>query len=229
MNGEPLPYLLRTDSMVVFIIFFCLILVVYILLNGKRFLLYKLKALFRNSERSGKYSDVTTDDAHYSFLLILHACILWGVSIYIFLMNIFSELTQSFSSYILLGLICCIVFLLLLKCLMLSFINWVFFDKVRNTIWIKTYYNIFVWSGLLLLPIVLLVVFGNLSLDFFSYWVISVAIFMKIVLFFKYFNNFFKNFHGCFHLILYLCTLEILPDILLWKTIWVTSHFLLQL
>ena len=229
MNGEPLPYLLRTDSMIIFILFFCLILVAYISLDSKKILLNKLKELFAGRERNSIYWDVTTDDARYTFLLILHACILWGICIYGYLTDVSPELSQSYSYYLLFGLIGCIAVFLLLKCLMFSFINWVFFDKVRNAVWIKTYYNIFSWSGLLLLPVVLLIVFGNLSLDISFYWVAFIAILMKIVLFFKCFNNFFKNFHGCFHLILYLCTLEILPDVLLWKSIWVTNHFLLQL
>ncbi len=229
MNGEPLPYLLRTDSVVVFALFFCIILVAYILLDNKKYLSYKFKDLLANRERNSRYIDVTADSMHYSFLLILHACVLWGICIYSYLIDHSTESFRLFSPYLLLGLICCFIVFVLLKSFLQSVVNWVFFDKMRNANWIKTYYNIYIWSGLLLLPIVLLVVLGNLSLNIFSYWICLVVIIMKIVLFFNCFNNFFKNFHGCFHLILYLCALEILPDVLLWKSIWVTNHFLLQL
>ena len=229
MNGEPLPYLLRTDSVVVFALFFCIILVAYILLDNKKYLSYKFKDLLASRERNSRYIDVTADSMHYSFLLILHACVLWGICIYSYLIDHSTESFRLFSPYLLLGLICCFIVFVLLKSFLQSVVNWVFFDKMRNANWIKTYYNIYIWSGLLLLPIVLLVVLGNLSLNIFSYWICLVVIIMKIVLFFNCFNNFFKNFHGCFHLILYLCALEILPDVLLWKSIWVTNHFLLQL
>lgn len=228
MNGEPLPYLLRTDSVVVFVLFFCVILVAYILLNNKKYLSYKLKDLLGNREKNSRYIDITADSMHYSFLLVLHACALWGICIYGYLINNSPEFLRPYSPYFLLGLIFCMIIFVLLKSFLYSFINWVFFDKMRNASWIKTYYNVFIWSGLLLLPIVLLLVLGDLSLNIFLYWLLFVVIIMKIVLFFKCFDNFFKNFHGCFHLILYLCALEFLPGVLLWKSIWVTNHFLLQ-
>ena len=49
--------------------------------------------------------------------------------------------------------------------------------------------------------------------------ILLVVLFTKILLFYKCIRNFFSYLHGFLHLILYFCTLEIIPDLLLWKGI----------
>lgn len=219
MTGEALPYLLRSDWMITLLLFVCLILVSYALSKGKRHLLLQLKNFIVNRERGNLFDDVTTEDVRYTFFLLLHTCILSGLCVYNYFANTVPELFQMYSHALLLGVfVGCMILLFFFKCLAYAFVNWVFFDKVRNAIWLGAYYQVSIWMGVLLLPVILLIVYFDLSFHTFLYLVGCVLILSKITLFFKCFNNFFNNFHGSFHLILYLCTLEILPDILLWKS-----------
>lgn len=51
----------------------------------------------------------------------------------------------------------------------------------------------------------------------------------KILLFYKCIRNFFNHFHGILHLILYFCTLEIIPLLFLWKgLIYINNIFILK-
>lgn len=229
MKGESLPYLLRADGMITVLLFLCLVLVSYVFSRGRKHLLSQLKGFVTNRERGSLFDDATTEDIRYTFLLFFHTCVLLGLCVYYYYANTLPELFYRYSHYLLLAVfVGSIVLLFFLKCLAYTFVNWVFFDKKQNTIWMDAYYNVIVWSGFLLLPVILLIVYFDLSFSAFLYLVGSVLILTKITLFFKCFSNFFKNFYGSFHLILYLCTLEILPDILLLKNIVSVNKLFIQ-
>lgn len=103
----------------------------------------------------------------------------------------------------------------------------VFFNKTKNMIWIESYFNVIIGAGFLLFPIVLLIVYFDLSPQLAPYFIGFVIIIAKILLFYKCFSNFFNKFHGAFHLILYFCALEILPDFVLWKGIILANNILI--
>ncbi|MBO4999387.1 MAG: DUF4271 domain-containing protein [Bacteroidaceae bacterium] len=229
MTGESLPYLLRADWMITLLLFLCLVLVSYVFSNGRKHLLSQLKGFVTNRDRNSLFDEVTTEDIRYTFLLIFHTCVLLGLCIYNYFANTQPELFQIYPHYVLLAVfVGCMVALFLIKCLVYSFVNWIFFDKVRNTVWMTSFYNVTIWSGFLLLPVILLIVYFDLSFQSSLYLIGCVLVFVKITLFFKCFRNFFNNFYGSFHLILYLCTLEILPDILLWKSIVSVNKLFIQ-
>ncbi|MZU51428.1 DUF4271 domain-containing protein, partial [Escherichia coli] len=108
-----------------------------------------------------------------------------------------------------------------------SFVNWIFFNKTRNIIWLESYFNVVIGAGFLLFPIVLLIVYFDLSPQIAPYFIGFVIIIAKILLFYKCFSNFFNKFYGAFHLILYFCALEILPDFVLWKGIILANNILI--
>ena len=51
MQGQPLPYQLRSDAFVTGIILICFVLFSYSLKNGKKYVLQRIKALFQYKER----------------------------------------------------------------------------------------------------------------------------------------------------------------------------------
>ena len=106
-------------------------------------------------------------------------------------------------------------------------INWIFFEKVRNLSWTVSYFNVIVWLGLVLLPVILLTVYFDLTASNSFLFMALVIISAKILLFWKCFHNFFGKIHGILHLIMYFCTLEILPDLILWKGILISCNKLI--
>ena len=229
MNGESLPYLLRNDSMITVILFGSLMVVAYVLSNGKKHLSQQLKHIIINRERNNLFDNTTTNYPHYTLLLIVHTCTLSGVCIYYYFAKTLPHLFKEYLHYQLLGgYIGSTLILFIIKYLLYTFTNWIFFDKMQSKNWINIYTNIFIWSGFFLLPIVLLIVYFNLSLYISLLLACFVIIITKFLLFYRCFSNFLTNFHGCFHLILYFCALEILPDILLLGIITKINNFLLQ-
>lgn len=228
MSGEALPYLLRSDGMVTSVLFLSLVLVAYVLSKGKKILMNQLQTFVTNRERGSIFDEATSGEVGHTFFLMFHSCMVWGMFIYYYYSRTMPELFQMYShGWLLAGYIGGVVGLFVFKCLIYSLVNWAFFDKTRNTIWMSSYYNVTIWQGILLLPIVLLVVYFDLSFLLAVVFACFLFFLVKLLLFFKCFSNFYENFHGAFHLILYLCTLEILPDFFMWKAFGLVNDFLL--
>jgi hypothetical protein len=73
-------------------------------------------------------------------------------------------------------------------------INWVFFEKYRNLSWIDSYFNVIVWLGLILLPVILLTVYFDLTIGISLFFMAFAIILAKILLFWKCFSNFLERF-----------------------------------
>lgn len=220
MNGIPLPYQLRSDWVVTGILFLCFILASYVLAHGKRHLKQQFKNFASSKERGSLFDEGTAPDVHYTLALILQTCILLGFCCYDYFSDHSPHLFSMVSHALLLGTyIGSIVFFFVIKWLLFGFVNWIFFNKIKSLIWQRAYFNIVIGAGFLLFPIVLLIVYFDLSPQIAPYFVGFVIIIAKILLLYKCFSNFFNKIYGSFHLILYFCALEILPDFVLWKGI----------
>ena len=212
MSGEPLPYLLRNDWMVTAVLFGCIVLVSYVLGKERRYLSLQLKGFFNFRERASLFDDATTSDIHYTILLLFHSCLMYP---HIALLGLFVIVN---------------VVLLVVKGGLYEWVNWVFFTKSRCNDWLSAYLNVNAWTGLLLLPAVLLLVYFGKGSGITPFLALSVLVLSKILLFYRGFCNFFPNFYGSLHLILYFCTLEILPDLLVWRGILlINDYFILKI
>ena len=173
-------------------------------------------------------SDTTASDVRYTLVLILQTCILSGFCVYDYFSDHDLLLFRTVPHCLLLSIyIGYVVFFFVIKWLLYSFVNWIFFNKTRNIIWLESYFNVVIGAGFLLFPIVLLIVYFDLSPQIAPYFIGFVIIIAKILLFYKCFSNFFNKFYGAFHLILYFCALEILPDFVLWKGIILANNILI--
>lgn len=227
MSGIPLPYQLSSDWMVTGILFLCFILASYVLAHGKKHLEQQLKGFALSKERASLFDDTTASDVRYTLALILQTCILSGFCVYDYFSDHDSILFSTVPHYLLLSIyIGYILIFFVVKWLLYSFVNWIFFNRIRNKIWIESYFNVVIGAGFLLFPIVLLIVYFDLSPQFAPYFIGFVIIIAKILLFYKCFSNFFHSFHGALHLILYFCALEFLPDLVLWKGIILANNIL---
>jgi len=227
MIGEPLPYLIQSDWMITILMFFCIVLVSFVVSREKKYLLQQLKSFFETRERSSMFDESNVIDTRYTLLLIFHTCILLGFCIYHYFSIHKSALFETIPHvYLLGGFIGCIIAYLSIKSILYASVNWIFFQKVRNSLWIVSFFNLFIWLGILLLPLVLVIIYFYISSEISLLLVGGMVIFAKIALFWKTFCNFFEKIYGAFHLILYFCALEILPDLILWKGIEQVSNIL---
>ena len=218
MIGEPLPYRLHSDWMVTSLLFICFVLVSYVLIHSSKYIQGQFALFFSKKDRNGLFDSHTSSDVRYRLVLIFQTCLLLGFCVYDYF---FDHNTYLFSAVPHIALLCMyvvlIIILVLFKSLSYLFVNWIFFSKSKQKVWLDSFLNVIIWSGFLLFPIVLLIIYFNLNPQIAANSLLFVIIISKIMLFYKCFSNFFNKFYGIFHLILYFCALEIAPDIIFWK------------
>lgn len=220
MEGEVLPYRLNNDWAVTALLFLCFFLIYYSINHQKKYFFQRLKNFFVHKERGNLFDDATGTDFNFILVLCGVTCVLGGVCMYDYSLDTSPVLFQRISSnWLLAGYITLMGVLVCFKWLLYSFVNWIFFDKDQNISWRKAYFDLLVATGFLLFPLILLIVYFNLKSEISQMVILLVVLFTKILLFYKCIRNFFSHLHGFLHLILYFCTLEIIPDLLLWKGI----------
>ncbi len=228
MKGEDLPYLLRSDHVISCILLICFVLFSLALRNGKKVLYQHMKNFFHHKKRPSLFDDVPNSDSRYVLALGTVTCILSGFCLYDYFSDADKMLFQLIPHSILLSVyIGAFALLILYKWGAYNFVNWIFFDKERQKLWMIAFFDILVGAGFLLFPLVLLAVYFDLNAETAKILIFIILGITKIMLFYKCIRNFFPHIHGSFHLILYFCALEIVPDLFLWKGIGFINNVLI--
>ena len=215
---QGIPYLLSNDDWVTGILLVCFLITSYVLSHGRSLFFQSIRKLFSAYEINHIFHKKTIVDTFCLLLLNLQTCLL----VSILLLKVVSEnetLTYSVA-IILLACYSLIIFLyLLVKRIFYRFVNWVFFDKIKNSLWIDSYFFIISIGGILLLPITLLIVYSSVS-SYLSILLPAILLFlMNLYFIYRCFSIFFSQLHGFCYLFLYFCTLEILPFLFVGKVI----------
>ena len=224
IGGELTPYLLSDDEWITGILIGCFVITACVLSQGKILLLQSLRKLFSTHEIGHLFHKQPAIDSYFLTLLTLQTCLL--VSILLlkfqsdgFVISTTERLTTSASSI----LLACYSLMTVLYCIakryIYRFINWIFFDKAKNNLWTDAYFFILSIFGMLLLPVTLLAVYGNLPFHLSIIIPVFLFFLMNLIFIYKCFSIFFSQLHGSFYLFLYFCTLEILPLLVVWKGI----------
>lgn len=227
MIGEEMPYKLRCDWMITVTLLFCFIIFSYVIRRASKFLHAQFKSFFSSKNRDGLSNNKTASDARYRLFLIFQTSLLISFCIFDHFIDKDPAVLSVVPGYILFSIYLFeIILFFILKWCSYTFVNSVFFTKQSNKVWIESYFNVVIWYGFLLFPLVLLITYFDLPPVQVTYSLTIIFFLGKILLFCKCFSNFFLNFHGFFLLILYFCALEILPDFVLWKGIVLVNNCL---
>ena len=92
-----------------------------------------------------------------------------------------------------------------------NIVNWTFFDKKDSQNWNHIFSLVLLVEGILLFPVVLLQVYTSISTMILLICTLTIVLFAKIMIFYKQYAIFFRRFGGFLQIILYFCTLEIIP------------------
>lgn len=223
ITGEVVPHLLRSNDWVIGVLLCSFMIIAYVFSQDKLSIYQRIRQFFFSHEH-GEYSMFNFND----LLLILQCCLLCG------LLLTFCDVQQPTPGYtsehIFLLWVQYSGFALLYcmaKWIIYRFVNWVFFDKKGNNVWIKSYFLIISMFGVLLFPASLLLIFLNLSAFYCCIFFAFLFVLANFLLLYKAFCTFFKGLHGLFYLFLYFCTLEIFPILIIWKGMGLTNSILI--
>ena len=107
----------------------------------------------------------------------------------------------------------------LFKICIYTIVNIIFFSSKKNVQWIKTIFFITSIEGIMLSPIVLLHSYFNMTMHYVIVSIITVLIIVKILTIYRCFIIFFMRNVVKLQIILYLCTLEIIPLLAFWGSL----------
>ena len=113
-----------------------------------------------------------------------------------------------------------------LKMLLYTVVNRTFFDGKRNRQWMKSFLFITSLEGALLFPPVVLHAYFNLALNHVVFCFLVVLSIVKMLTIYRTFVIFFRRNVVQLQIILYFCTLEILPLLAFWSALEITAFSL---
>lgn len=229
IGGDPVPYRFRDDNFVTSTLMLSFFLAVWVIARSWHFLRNATRNFFFESKvRENMFTARTDRELRGQIFLIFVTCFLLSILFLGYTQTHLKEVFVQVSPYIILGtaLVLCTSFYGL-KVLLYMIVNNTLFDKHRTSQWTDAYMLYILFLGLLLLPITLLFVFFDIPIDKTTLFVAFVYLLGKLLLLYKCLRIFFYKKGGFFHLILYFCTLEIIPALALWRVLVYVSQILI--
>ena len=215
------PFRLRNDAWSGLLLLVCLLLAASLVMRLRK----KFKDLLRGVflPIPGKTDEPLVDDPlRYSTRLIAVALLSLTAAMVTFTYTqhdigfyMFPESPYiTFAAFLLLWIV-----YFLVKRMMSSFVNWVFFRSEKIFTMNRAYTFIYVAEAMLSLVLALVIVFLPIPHEKVPILAIALIILVKIVLLFKTYQIFFPKMYGTLHLFVYFCTLELMPLLVLWQAL----------
>lgn len=215
--GDPIPYTIRGDNTVTSVLLGCFILALIALSRSRQFVLRQARNFFYEPKNQTTNESETTQEYRSQFFLIMQTCLLMSVVAFLYVQERVADTFILSSQYQLIAIFFCVfVVYFIAKILLYSCVNVIFFNKGDNTRWLRHLFFIVSAEGMLLFPLVMLQSYFDLSLQKALLYLIIVVILVKTMLLYKSFVIFFKQSSHFLQIVLYFCTLEIIPLFSLW-------------
>ncbi|EJX06670.1 hypothetical protein, membrane [gut metagenome] len=220
LAGDPMPFRMGADPYVSSMLLSFFLMVMLIAARSRYYLVSGFKEFFSARQRENLFSNYTESRLQGRTLFPVAFCVSLGVLFFAYQQQHLPEVVRVLPPYLLLGLnvVCCSL-VYVLRLVLYAFVNAVFFSREQNARWAEAHGLLSVVASLLFLWLALLVVFYQLdfqfwTLLFFAFWGL-----LEICLIFKTHCIFSEGRWGFLHIILYLCTLEFLPILSMWKAL----------
>ena len=225
-SAEPLPYQLWRDDVVSFSLIICMAILVFAFNKTRKQLRQQTKDFFAAPrEHTGLFAIETGYEVQARILIIFIMSFMGGLAMFSYAQYRFHTFLDQLSPHWLLGtyIVSCMV-MLFTKQIITNFINWIFFPKSQQKLWHDSAsYLIFV-EALHFFPLLLTFIYFHLPFAKTIWIFLFILLIFKIILSFKAYSIFFSKKHGIFHLFAYLCALELMPLLALWKLLAIVTE-----
>ena len=213
-TGIPHPSIPQTESWVFIVLLLFFFFVIYTLSQSAGLITDIVKSFFQVKERSSIFSKATVNDSRFRFFFITFA--LGVVSFYLCLLMHKPDAEFSLKEFGLFVLITSVF--ILIKNFIFELIGYVFLNHSAFKMAKDSYFNIFSFLGMALFPLLFLQIYSPDKFQGVSQIIaLIVSISAGLLIIFKLFQIFFHKILASFYILLYLCTLEILPLIVLFN------------
>ncbi len=225
--GDPMPYSLRSDNVISLLFIICFVVGMIAFAKSRRFILRQSKHFFYVPRSETSAITETSSEVRFQFFLVLQTSLLLSLLQYFYTQHHIGTTFILSSEYQLIA----IYFgmwagYFLLKGLLYTLVNTVFFGARKNLQWIKALLFITAMEGVVMLPLGLLQVYFNMSIESVMTYFIAVLIFVKLLTFYKCYIIFFRRTGVFLQIILYFCALEIIPLAAVWGAMVMMGNYL---
>ncbi len=212
--GIPHPLLPQTELWVFVALFILFGFLVFLISRSSELITDTIKTLFQVKERSSIFSKASVYDFQFRLFMVIFAIFI--LSFYAYLVFYQNNSSFSLTKYGLFLLVTSLYFVF--KLITFELIGYVFLENTSFKLAKESYFNIISLLGLILFPLLVLQIyipsnFVNICLNISLFVSISACILIII----KLFQIFFHKTVAFFYILLYLCTLEILPLFALYR------------
>ena len=210
--ASPAPYTVATDDVVGSHLMGGLLIAILALAVSMKFVGRQMHNFFYvENDRTTTVPDLPRE-LGAQWVLVAYCALVMGVAAYMGYVTLGGSGEWALPRHTLLALsvgvfVCYFVF----KAVAYQFVDWVFFDVKKNEQWNKSQLFLTAMEGLCVTPIVLLLVYGDLSLSGAYVLMAIVVVLAKILSFYKCYIIFFRRFGALMQIFLYFCALELVP------------------
>ena len=228
-SAVPVPYRLSHDDLVTSALIFCILILIYVLNKTRRQLMQQTHDFFVSPrERTNLFGVETGIEVRSRLFNILLLSLMGGLSMFAYAQYELQFFLGQLSPRWLLGIyVTSFLLFFFIKRILSSFVNWIFFPKSQQKIWNKTFSYLISVESLLFFPLLLTFVYFQLPFEKAVWIFLFILLTIKILLAFKTFTIFFPKSYCLFHLFAYLCALEIMPLLALWKSLAIVTENLI--
>lgn len=210
--GDPVPHTVRGDTFMTLLLLVCFMAFIVSVAQTRNFLGRQLKHLFYSHLNDSDQLSETSGELRFQLFLIVMSCLLTAVVIYHYISYYEAATLVIDSELLVVGIFFAVMLgYQLFRGAAYSLVNAVFFSPRQNEQWMKTVLFLNASLGALVFPVVLLVVYFNLSLENALYYFFFIFIFVETVTIYKCWSIFFSQKDVFLQTFLYFCALELTP------------------
>ena len=229
--ATPVSYNLHNDDWVTGALIVCFLVLAFIINKSYNQLTQQTRDFFfAPKERTGLFAVETSFEKSSRLFIHLQLCLMCGLLSFVYAQQYLGLACNPSTSHLFLSLYTLNMgTYFLIKRLLSSFTNWIFFPKLQQKMWNDNYSYLITAESTLFFFFVLFSIYFNLSAENNLWIFLFLLLIIKILLTFKTFKIFFPKFYGCFHLFAYLCALELIPLLALWKSlVFITDNLIVK-
>ena len=230
-SADPLPYMLWRDDWVTGGLLLCFVILVLTVNKMRHHLRQQSKDFFvAPREKTGLLAVETGSESRARLFMLFQLCLLGGIFMFAYSQHELHFFLGQLSPRWLLGIyVVSFIAFFVLKFMLGKFINWIFFPKSQQKIWNDSYSYIISVESILFFPLALTFVYFRFPFEKIAIIFLFILLIIKILVAFKAYRIFFPKFHCLLHLFAYLCALEIMPLLALWKSLAIlTEHLIVK-
>ena len=218
LSGKELPVSAATDSWVLLLLLLTFMFVAVSYKRGKKYLSHTLNSIFKLKDRNSLFDDTTINEAQLRVSLLLLTFVTEGSAVYYGLLQPIIDLQSAVFPAVLLCIVTCGIYYFLQRGIYSLLCN-IFSDNTKTQKFNESFIAVNLVIGLFLSPIILLIMFIP-ETTYIGLWICAfLYIIARLLIIYKGVRIFSPGTFGLLYIILYLCALEIVPAILVEKTI----------